>query len=106
MSLAVKLGAGLVVLAAANRVSAAPEEPASVHASVTWLFGDDDALHSPSDVRPVSPGPAIGDRAGYDDLTTGLDSRFTGRENELVLGVGSSAPGFVRGLGTRADLAL
>jgi hypothetical protein len=82
-----------------------PPESA-VHASVTWLFGDDDALHAPSEVRPASPAASVGDRPGYDGLTTGVASRFSGRENELLLGVSGAAPGFLRGISTRAELAL
>jgi hypothetical protein len=82
-----------------------PPEPA-VHPSVIWLFGDDDALHAPSDVRPASPAASVGDRAGYDGLATGAASRFSGRENELLLGVSAAAPGFLRGISTRAELAL
>lgn len=98
-----ELPLALAALALAPHASA---EPGVTAASVTWLFGDDDALHAPSDVRPASPAPSAGDRAGYDTLGTGAGSRFTGRENELLLGACAAAPGFVRGVTTRAEVAL
>jgi hypothetical protein len=78
----------------------------AVRSTVTWLFGDDDALHAPSDVRPASPAPSVGDRRGYDGIATGTASRFSGRENELEFGVSGAAPGFLHGISTRAELAL
>jgi hypothetical protein len=91
-----------VVLGATHPVHA----EGSTRASVTWLFGDDDALHAPSAVRPASPAPSVGDRAGYDALATGAASRFTGRENELTVGLSGTARGFLPGVSTRAELAL
>jgi hypothetical protein len=86
----------------APEVSPAP----TARSSITWLFGDDDALHAPSDVRPASPAPSVGDRSGYDGLATGVASRFSGRENELLVGASGAAPGFLRGISTRAEVAL
>jgi hypothetical protein len=103
----------LIVFGVTSRAAAEHGTPGHVDSgkpttrgTITWLFGDDDALHAASDVRPASPAASVGDRAGFDGLGTGLDSRFTGRENQLVLGVTALAPGFFPGVSTRAELAL
>ncbi|HEY3495649.1 MAG TPA: hypothetical protein VGK73_13220 [Polyangiaceae bacterium] len=74
--------------------------------SLVWIVGDDDVGHAPSDVSPPSPGPSIGDRAGYDALFEGSSSRYTGRENRLELGVSGETRGFHPLLETRAALLL
>jgi hypothetical protein len=109
----VLLLAALLALGSARRAAAETEAERSARAvgvttrgNATWLFGDDDALHAASDARPASPAASVGDRSGYDGLGTGLDSRFTGRENELVLGVSGTAPGLFPGVSTRVEVAL
>jgi hypothetical protein len=90
-------------------VAQPPIEPQRDNAAdfrLRWLFGDDDVLHAPDATRPPSPASAIGDRAGYDPLLRELGGRFTGRENRAEFRALLSAPAFVPGLTTRAQLSL
>jgi hypothetical protein len=83
-----------------------PSSRASLKTSLVFIYGDDDVLHAPGDTVPVSPASGAGDRPGYDTLFEGYASRYTGRENWSELDLDGAAPGFVRGLTTRARLAL
>ena len=83
-----------------------PFTRASLRTSLVFIYGDDDVLHAPGDTVPPSPASGAGDRPGYDTLFDGYASRYTGRENWSELDLDGSAPGFVRGLSTRARLAL
>jgi hypothetical protein len=79
---------------------------ARLRTSLVWIWGDDDVLHPPADRAPPSPGPGIGDRAGYAALYEGFSSRYTGRENRSELRLLGEAPGLIAGITTRAGLAL
>jgi len=93
------------VASPAARSAGAPDHSATLRTSLVWIFGDDDALHAPSDATPPSPAAAIGDRSGYDDVLEGQSSRYTGRENRSELDLDAFAPGFAPGWDTRARLA-
>jgi len=93
---------GLLATPRAHAEDAAPH----LRTSLVWIWGDDDVLHAPSQGTPPSPGPGIGDRAGYDGLFEGLASRYTGRENRSEVRLEGEAPGLLPGLTTRAGLAL
>ena len=97
------------VLAALLAPAARAEEPSSrafLKTSLVFIYGDDDVLHAPADSVPASPASGAGDRPGYAPLFEGYTSRYTGRENWSELDLDGFAPGFVRGLTTRARLAL
>jgi hypothetical protein len=108
--LAAALGATGLPCSAAP-AAATKSEPSSnvsprVAFGLVWIYGDDDALHAPSETRPVSPAASVGDREGYDGVASGLSSRYSGRESAFELGLHAAAPGFVPRLSTSAELAL
>jgi hypothetical protein len=96
----------LMAPCAAAEPAADPEASEGVRVGLVWIYGDDDALHSPDASETPSPAAGMGDRAGYDPLFSGYRSRYTGRENRLELRVRGTAPGLVPRLQTSAGLAL
>jgi hypothetical protein len=96
----------LVLPCAAAESVPDPKASEGVRVALVWIYGDDDALHSPDASETPSPAADIGDRAGYDPLLSGFSSRYTGRENRLELRVRGSAPGLLPELETSAGLAL
>ncbi|HEX5101367.1 MAG TPA: hypothetical protein VFV94_17770 [Polyangiaceae bacterium] len=104
-----RFAAPLVALACAftpGHAGAESNAAPRLRTSLVWIWGDDDVLHAPTDSEPPSPGPGIGDRAGYDGLFEGFASRYTGRENRSEVRLEGEAPGLLPRLTTRAGLAL
>jgi hypothetical protein len=106
MSVVATLFVTLIAPCVAAEPVAEPKASEGVRVALVWIYGDDDAFHSPDASETPSPAAGIGDRAGYDPLLSGYRSRYTGRENRLELCVRGSAPGLVPRLETSAGLAL
>jgi hypothetical protein len=73
---------------------------------LTWVFGDDDVLHSTGQAFPLSPDASLGDRKQYRLFFDNLNSRFAGRENLTHLVLYKKLPSFVRNLDTEASMVL
>ena len=98
----------LTLLAPLALLASSPPAWASdfVDTRVSFTFGDDDVLHESDTLQTVSPRPGFGERPGYQLFFENLNTRTTGRENELHLVVYKKAPGFFPKLTTEAAVAL
>jgi len=77
-----------------------------VDTRVTFTLGDDNFLKSSGQQVPDSPRIGIGDREGYQLFFDNLNSRTTGRENELHLVLYKKVAGILPGLTTEAAAAI
>lgn len=73
---------------------------------LTFTMGDDNFFKSAGQQVPDSPRVGIGDREGYELFFDNLNSRTTGRENELHLVLYKKMPGMIPGLTTEAAAAV
>ncbi len=73
---------------------------------VTFTLGDDNFLKDAGEQVPDSPMLSIGDREGYELFFDNLDSRTSGRENQMNLVLYKKAEGILPGLTTEAAATL
>jgi hypothetical protein len=77
-----------------------------VDTRVTFTLGDDNFLKGAGQQVPDSPRIGIGDREGYQLFFDNLNSRTTGRENEMHLVLYKKVEGVLPGLSTEAAATL
>jgi hypothetical protein len=73
---------------------------------ITFTLGDDNFLKNAGEQVPDSAKIGIGDREGYQLFFDNLNSRTTGRENQLDLVLFKRLPGILPGLTTEAAAAV